>query len=257
MKRTAIFLITLAIMLVGTAVIFGQNRQLADTEWKLIEANGRPVTNSSASITINEDGTKFTGNTGCNRMFGTLVLRGRNIDFQDVGVTKMMCKLMPGNIPERVFLSALEKAVSYRQSGATLRLMDRRGQTVLAFSGVPREGQNSTRLQDKKWVLEQIKGRQTFVPLPYAFVNFDARKGSVGGNSGCNVFGGNYSTRGGTVTISNIIATMRACVEDSKMAVERDMLDGLRSARRFEIKNGRLILYRGGDLLLTFRGENK
>jgi len=41
------------------------------------------------------------------------------------------------------------------------------------------------------------------------------------------------------------------------MAVERDMLDGLRVARRFDIRDGRLFLYRGNDLLLTFRGENK
>jgi len=164
---------------------------------------------------------------------------------------------MAGNIPESTFLKALEDATRYSQTNGTLRLMDRRGRTVLRLTRVRNEQPTLGRLQDRKWVLEQIKGRQTFVPLPYAFVNFDAQKGSAGGNSGCNVFGGNYKASGSSITISNIISTMRACIEDDKMAVERDMLDGLRVARRFDIRDGRLFLYRGNDLLLTFRGENK
>jgi heat shock protein HslJ len=121
-----------------------------------------------------------------------------------------------------------------------------------------REGQQtSSRLDDRKWVLEQIKGRQTYVPLPYAFVNFDAKKNGVGGNSSCNVFGGDYRATGKSITITNLISTMRACIEENKMSVERDMLDGLRMARKFEIKDGRLFLYRGNELLLTFRGEAK
>jgi heat shock protein HslJ len=50
---------------------------------------------------------------------------------------------------------------------------------------------------------------------------------------------------------------MRACVEDNKMSVEREMLDGLRAARKYEIRDDRLYLYRGSELLLTFRGEDK
>ena len=257
MRRTAKLFITFAITLIGSAVIFGQNRPLGGTEWKLVEANGRVVRNSAAAININENSTRFTGNTGCNQMFGTLVVRGRNIDFQGIGTTKRMCKLMAGNIPESTFLKALEDATRYSQTNGTLRLMDRRGRTVLRLTRVRNEQPTLGRLQDRKWVLEQIKGRQTFVPLPYAFVNFDAQKGSAGGNSGCNVFGGNYKASGSSITISNIISTMRACIEDDKMAVERDMLDGLRVARRFDIRDGRLSLYRGNDLLLTFRGENK
>ena len=84
MRRTAKLFITFAITLIGSAVIFGQNRPLGGTEWKLVEANGRVVRNSAAAININENSTRFTGNTGCNQMFGTLVVRGRNIDFQGI-----------------------------------------------------------------------------------------------------------------------------------------------------------------------------
>ena len=198
--------------MVGSALGFGQNRPLADTEWKLVQANGIAVTNSSAAININEDSTRFTGSTGCNQMFGSLTVRGRNIDFQGKKKKKRMCKLMPGNVAEDVFLKALEHATRFTQTNATLRLLDRRGRTVLKFNRVREGQQNASRLQDRKWVLEQIKGRQTYVPLPYAFVNFDAEKGSVGGDTSCNFFGGNYKVSGRSITITKVIVTMRACI---------------------------------------------
>ena len=106
-------------------------------------------------------------------------------------------------------------------------------------------------------MLESIRDRKTFAPIKGAFINFDAAKGSAGGNSGCNVFGGEYTVNGEKIAITDVVSTMRACIEDDKMAVERDLFDGLRTANRFEISDGRLRLYRGRTLLLTFRGERK
>jgi heat shock protein HslJ len=256
MRKIGYLLITIAFIVSGSMLAFGQGRSLAGTEWKLIEAHGRTVRNSLAGIEFSENGSRFTGNTGCNQMFGSFDLKGRNIDFQGIGATKKMCKMMPGSLTENDFLKALRATSRLDRSGDTLRLMDRRGRNLLTFRSVKND-RSSIRLESKKWVLEQIKGRQTFVPLPYAFINFDAEKGTAGGNTSCNVFGGDYSVRGSSITFSNMISTMRACIEDNKMSVERDMLDGLRAARRFEIRDGRLHIYRGNELLLTFRPENK
>jgi heat shock protein HslJ len=41
------------------------------------------------------------------------------------------------------------------------------------------------------------------------------------------------------------------------MQTEREFLDGLKAANRFEIRDERLMLYRDRELLLTFRGEAK
>jgi heat shock protein HslJ len=258
MRKIATTFITFMVVVTAAAAVFGQGKPLADTEWKLVAANGVRVTNSNASVAIDEDRRKFTGSTGCNQMFGSLFVRGRNIDFTDIGTTKRMCKLMPGNVAEDVFLKALRDTVRYSQTGNALSLLDRRGRTVLRFTRIlDREPSVLSKLDDRKWVLEQIKNQQTFAPLPYAFVNFDANRNSVGGDSGCNVFGGEYRVNGTSITITDVISTMRACVEDNKMSVQRDLFDGLRTARRFEIKGGRLMLYRGNQLLLTFRGEKK
>ena len=247
---------TLAIIVSGSLIAFGQNRSLAGTEWSLVEAIGKTVRNSSAAIEFSEEGARFTGNTGCNQMFGSYDQIGRNIDFRGIGTTKRMCKMMPGSITENAFLKAMHDTSRYNQTGKTLQLMDRRGRTLLKFSRIEND-RSSFRLDSKKWVLEQIKGRQTFAPLPYAFINFDAAEGTAGGNTSCNSFGGQYKANGSSITFSGLISTMRACIEDNKMSVERDMLDGLRAARRFEMRDGRLHLYRGNELLLTFRPENK
>jgi heat shock protein HslJ len=260
MKYTATktFIILAAFIVIGCASAFGQNAKLSASKWKLVEAEKIAVTKSAATIEFNSDLTGFSGNTGCNSMTGTLSVQGKKIDFVKIRTTERFCKLMAGALAEGIYTNALENAERYRLSGKTLVFLDRRGKTVLKFTRLVGDDPiNSIRLEDKKWVLEQIKGRQTFVALPYAFVNFDAKKGSAGGDSSCNVFGGNYKVEGASITFSNIISTMRACIEDSKMAVERDMLDGLRDANRYEMRDGRLFLYRGTDLLLTFRGDKK
>ncbi len=43
-----------------------------------------------------------------------------------------------------------------------------------------------------------------------ASIKFDA-DGQMGGNLGCNTFGGNYETSGGTITFSGVMSTMMYC----------------------------------------------
>jgi heat shock protein HslJ len=149
----------------------------------------------------------------------------------------------------------------YRQIGDTLELY-RRNHLVMKFTAIAREYPDSSdssmiRLEDGKWMLEQIGTRVNIKALPEAFVVFDEKKYSAGGNSSCNVFGGSYTATGDRLRITNVISTMRACIEDERMQVEREFLDGLRNANRFVVRDGRLMLYRGNEILLTFRGEKK
>jgi heat shock protein HslJ len=256
MKKTATSFLTFTFILLAGMAAFGQKRTLDDTSWKLAEANGRRITKTAASISFNEGVTSFGGNTGCNSMSGTVDVRGKNIDFGPARTTKRACKLMAGNVDEGTFLNGIEKTWRYDVSGDVLRLYDHRGRTLLTFKREAAE-QGDLRLEDKKWVLEQIKGRQTFVPLPYAFLNFDAKRHSAGGNDSCNSFGGTYLVTGERIAFTHIIHTMMACTKDDRTSVERDMLDGLQRADRFEIRDGRLMLYRGSEILLTFRPEQK
>ena len=81
-------------------------------------------------------------------------------------------------------------------------------------------------------------------------------KHSAGGNSGCNSFGGSYKTDANKISITEIIQTFIAC-EDERGNVERGFLGVLPKANRFEIKAGKLNLYEGDRLLLTFDAQTK
>ncbi len=252
-------LLTFAIIILGATGVFSKPADLNGVQWQLTYANGRQVTAGNAYIEIGRSGDRFTGITGCNRMFGAVDIKGQRIDFGGIGTTKMMCKLVAGSVSETAFLNALEKADRFAQNGNILYVFDRAGRTVLRFKRPVKMPPVPARVQleDKKWVLESIKNRKTFAPIKGVFVNFDSRKNGVGGNSGCNVFGGEYSATGSKIDIKDVVSTMRACAENGKMTVERELFDGLRTANRFEIKDGRLFLYQGKTLLLTLRGEAK
>ncbi|MBA2334671.1 MAG: META domain-containing protein [Blastocatellia bacterium] len=264
MKNTPIkiWILSIAVIAFTGAGVFAQRDRLGTSQWKLVQINGRAVTNSNAYFEIERGGARFTGDTGCNRMFGRVEVSSNRVNFSNIGTTKRMCKMMPGNVPEPAFVNALNNVVRYQRNGNTLELYDRRGRDIVKFKRMVKQAPEESepapaRLEDKKWFLESIKGSRTLVPVKDAFVVFDPNKRSAGGNTGCNVFGGEYSATDKTIKITEIISTFRACIEDSRMNVEREFLDGLRDTARYEIRDGRLFLYRGIMLLLTLRGEAK
>lgn len=255
-------ILTLTIIAAASVGVFAQGGRISGIQWTLTYANGRNVTNSSAYFEIDRDQRRFTGNTGCNRMFGNVEINDRRITFSNVGSTKMMCKLPAGSVPETAFLNLLDKAFRYAVIGNTLHVYNQNGRTVLRFKRLVKQAPvepepSGTGLEDRKWMLESIGNRKTLVVLKDAFVVFDPVKRSAGGNSGCNVFGGDYTSTKTRLNITEIISTMRACIEDDRMAVERDFLDGLRNTDRYEIRDSRLFLYNGQRLLLTLRGVAK
>ena len=243
---------------------------------KLVELNGRNITNSKALIDLKWSTGRLSGNAGCNRMFGSFSSNGNSIGFSGIGTTRMFCTKPAGVMKQEAeFTRALAAATRYQLNRGTLRIYAGRRQ-VLKFErvydsvtggpAIPVDV-NSPALEDRKWVLD---GRYSGIPVDSdgaPFVNFTravkpgplgiTNRGSAGGNTGCNVFGGSYSVTGGKIGISEIISTMRACIEDDRMDTERKFLDGLRKANRFEIKGEELSLYDGSALLLKFYGRRK
>lgn len=260
MLKLRSLLLTIGLITIGTVVAFAQPDRLSTQQWKLVQVNGRRVVNSDAFLEINNRQVRFMGNTGCNQMSGAVSVRGRRIDFSNVVTTRRACMDPRANRTERELVKALENVDRYRQVRDTLELMDR-NQVVLKFTAIgedePGNGGNEARLESRKWMLESIAGQRTFKAIQVAFLNFDADKKSAGGDSSCNVFGGSYIVKGDRLRITDIMSTMRACIEDERMTVERHFLDGLRETNRYEIRDGRLFMYRGNNLLLTLRGERK
>lgn len=254
------------LLILAVSAAAAQRQSLGNAEWKLTEAYGQRARQTNAMLDFDDDLTRFTGNGGCNRIFGPVTITADKMRFGQIGSTRMMCKLAPGSVPETTVLRGLNATRKYSIARGVLTLMDGRGSVLLRFQRTDRgqgnDGNNGNgaaqKLDDQRWVLEQIGNRQTYVPIRGVFMTFDSSKRSVGGNTGCNTFGGSYSASRNTISMTNLISTMRACIEGGKMQTERELLDGLRRADTLELTNdNRLKLYDNGRILLTFRGERK
>src|SRR5688572_7237892 len=103
-------LLTIAVFIALSVVsALAQNERLGTTNWKLVRLAGTPVSKTSkANLELNADQTRFTGNTGCNRMFGAVSVQGRRIDFSNVGTTRMACVDPRIRNVETAFVRALE-----------------------------------------------------------------------------------------------------------------------------------------------------
>jgi heat shock protein HslJ len=258
MKR---LLILMTILSAFATAAFAQAGQIGVRQWKLVQLNGVTVSDSSpAYLELTADQSRFTGNAGCNRMFGAVTVRRDRVDFSNIGTTKMACADRRAQRLESDFVRALENADRFERRGNSLNLYARRRLVMKLSAPTKRPQQDSVDeigLEDKKWMLEAIKGAPVARLGRTAFVVFDKAKGSAGGNTGCNVFGGSYSAVGRKLKLTEVISTMRACIEDERMKIEREFLDGLENSNRYEIQRDKLMLYQNNRLLLTFSGERK
>ena len=250
--------------LIFSITAFGQITNRAGEIWKPVEVEGSKVVVTDAFVNFVPGQRRFKGNTGCNQMTGTVTATSHSrIHIMGTATTRRACKMMEGSVPEDTFLRALNNAARYSRHGQMLDLFDKNGKRIVRFVSTAKETpgdplvRTASSLDDQKWYLESIANRRILVAIKGVFVNFIAEKGTAGGDTGCNAFGGSYTAGKSSIRITDIMSTMRACEEDGKMQLEREFLDGLRNATRYEISDGHLHLYRKNVLLLTFRGEPK
>lgn len=246
------FLNIIFLLAISATVVVAQKPNLTETRWELTHINGNNVSAENVFIEINADKTKFTGNTGCNRMFGAIDSHGGQMSFEGVGTTKMMCQHGRVSLIERNFLAELDKVNGFQQKGEELELLDG-SRVALKFNAA--KTAETTNLEGTKWILKSVKGADVTLSKEIPFIKFDPAKSSVGGNTGCNVFGGSYKVTGNQLAVSDIISTMRACEYEGRPLYESQLLDGIRNAERFEIKGGILQLFKKDELLLEFKAE--
>ena len=246
-----------AVTVIFALSAFAQGADLGAKHWQLIYLNGKAVGDTKAYIEIDPSAGRFNGNTGCNRMFGSVKVDGPSVAFSGVGMTRMAC--VDSNIMklETDFTKSLQNATRYRISDNELSIYADDKRIIRLRAAAGSSPSTVIKLEDKKWVLESIGGTPAGAIGKEVFINFDAAKRSAGGNSSCNSFGSNYTVKGNSLAFKGVIYTMRACTEDNRMSVQRSFFDVLQKTDRYEIKDGMLNLYKGDTLLLAFRGENK
>jgi len=257
-----IFKLLLAATLILPVLVFdaaAQTSDLTSNQWRLTHLNGSAVRESKALIDIDRTTGRFNGNAGYNRMFSSVKISGKDITFSAIGTTKMMCVDQGVAKLESEFVAALGKVTRYKVSGNVLTMYTS-GHRTIQYKALSKQIDGTgtaAKLEDKKWVLEWIGAKPGGALGSQAFISFFPDRGSAGGNTSCNAYGGNYVVKGKFLTVKQVISTMRACIEDDRMQIERSFLDGLQRTDRYEIRGGKLYLYHGAELLLSFRGEDK
>jgi heat shock protein HslJ len=228
-RSTLLFTVACLSILFAALSAFGQrSEETSAAKWLLTHIDGKAITASKAYIEINNENTRFSGSTGCNRMFGGMELSGSKLTVKGTGTTRMACLDPEVSTIENNFLAELGRVNGLRQDGETLELLDG-ARVALKFMASKQE--SAAKLQDKKWFLEPIKGNAVELKGDPPFLSFDPSKQSAGGNTGCNVFGGSYAAEGSKLTIKDAFQTLRACEEDNRMSIEREFMDGLQNAK--------------------------
>ncbi len=102
----------------------------------------------------------------------------------------------------------------------------------------------------KKWALNSIGGIWVdSVTAKTAYVIFN-NDGTMGGNTGCNSFGGNYLiSENNALALSGVYVTEMHC---TKNVFERPLLDAINKVNKFSVENTQLILWNGDERLIVF-----
>ena len=115
------------------------------------------------------------------------------------------------------------------------------------------------KLANTAWMLKSFGAQgaeTTVIESTKITIKFGA-DGRAGGSSGCNSYGGEYSVQGDTLSLSKIISTKRACLEQSANQQEQRYFAALESANKFKLAENRLtIFYDGGRGALNFVNDS-
>ena len=100
---------------------------LFNTTWRLIELDGKPITLAEGQqnpfVMLEVEGNRMHGFSGCNRFFGTYLVKGEIFVFNKMAATRMVC--LKGTALENGFLKAMSNTEAYRIRNGILELRDR------------------------------------------------------------------------------------------------------------------------------------
>ncbi len=111
-------------------------------------------------------------------------------------------------------------------------------------------GSAETDLANNDWYLKKIYQSPADINVDnrQTFIRFDENKRSAGGKGGCNSFGSNYKITGSNISFKNIFSTKMFCEQYQEQ--ENRFFSQLEKVNRYELKDGKLLLYMNNELLL-------
>lgn len=106
-------------------------------------------------------------------------------------------------------------------------------------------------LEQTTWQLEMLGTQPALKARPVTLV-FQADN-QVGGEAGCNGYGGTYTLNGDKLTFSYLSSTLRACAEPEFMEQEQKYMTNLTHTASYKLEGNRLTIFDAkGTSLLSF-----
>ena len=109
-------------------------------------------------------------------------------------------------------------------------------------------------LQGTSWRL--VAYGQTSL-IPDTSITLAFQDGQAGGSAGCNSYGGAYQVAGDNIAFDSLVSTLMACTEPpGVMEQEAAFLQFLQAGERFQLQDGRLLIFRADGEALTFEPQD-
>ena len=258
MKKISLFLISSSLLFSLFSCKSSQMPEVSNTnfpsddlfahQWYLTELNNEPVTRGIIKtpfiVFTKGEAIRFSGNSGCNNIFGSAeLLSGNGIKISPVGATKMAC---PNDLYETKFIAMLSGITNWRIENASLILWN--GKNIVArFEGEPLEGSNLKLPVEMigNWDLVYISGKKIafkgLFPDKIPMMVFSAEKmNEVNGNTGCNSFMSKFLLfpNHGISIAQPLAMTLMACQGEG----ENTFLQTLKLVNKYEVSNDKLTL---------------
>ena len=205
----------------------------------------------------------LSGTAGCNQYSTTYTIDGSNMIISGAIATTMMACEQAVMDQEMAYLAALPTTASYSIVNGALDLRTTGGAQVASYAEAVMSSEATPEtaevapaagLEGSTWQLQSYLNDQgeTVAALPKAPATALFAEGLVSGTTGCNRYGGAYTTDGDALTIKLGPVTMMAC-PDAQMVQEQGYLAALGSAATYKVADGQLtIMNADGATVVTF-----
>lgn len=171
----------------------------------------------------------------CNSMSGKYSAGRKNIKFTRLITTLKVCQEAE---KENTFSGLLRSANTYSVKKGELILSGKNSKSALIFK---RKTNEKTVGLNGKWQLVSMKlGKALPMELPAKPITLNIDKDKIGGNGGCNTYGGSLLQTGKIVKFSDIFSTKMWCEDSSP--TESKYFAALEKSVNFELRDDELIL---------------
>jgi heat shock protein HslJ len=231
----------------GQQLVFEPLRIPVGSQWQL-QSYGSPgdetivIEGTQVTLEFAEEN-RVVGSGGCNNYNGTFTDEGSSITFSAMVSTRRACVDENATAQEQAYLAALPAATGYALYNDVLTITYGDDQQ-LTFTRI-------NPLADSQWELTSIDGQAVVAANNPVTLQFTADQ-QVGGNGGCNSYGGTYRMSGDAIAFSDVASTLMACMDNSLMEQEQVYFAALQAATRFNISGDQLTITYGDNQQLIF-----